>query len=162
MMTGRLEEAQVALERALELSPAGLLTRQNIADVLILQRRVDEALKAIQQLPAGSNRDARLALANFARGDAVEGDAILARLLAPGEALALDTQRAVDIAEVYAFKNDPEQAFKWLDFARRRADSKRKPTAGKELKWDLHTAPFLKALHADPRWKELLAAIDAQ
>jgi hypothetical protein len=27
---------------------------------------------------------------------------------------------------------------------------------------DFQTAPFLKTLHADPRWNELLAAIGAQ
>ena len=53
MMTGPLDEAQVELERALELSPAGAISRQNIAYVLLLQRRTDEALKVIRQLPAG-------------------------------------------------------------------------------------------------------------
>jgi tetratricopeptide (TPR) repeat protein len=162
MMAGHLDEAQVELERSLELSPAGLSTRQDITDVLILQRRTDEALKAIHQLPAGRSRDARLALAYFVRGDVVEGDAMLARLLAQGKAPGADSEVAVDIAGVYAVKNDPDQAFEWLDLARRRLDSEHVPTPGKELTWTLQTSPFLKTLHADPRWKELLAAADAQ
>ena len=162
MMTGPLDEAQVELERALELSPVGMVNRQNIAYVLLLQRRTDEALKVIRQLPAGHGRDAFLALAHFVRGDVVEGDAMLARLLAPGEAPGLDSGAAVEIAEVYVAKNDSDQAFKWLDFARRRAGRAGGPVSGKELRWNLHTAPFLKALHADPRWKELLAAIEKQ
>ena len=161
-MTGDLDEARVELERTLELSPAGMYTRHNIADVLILQRRTDEALKVIHQLPAGRHRDVRLALAYFARGDVVEGDAMLAHLLASGEAPGLDSEVPLNIAEVYAVKNDPDQAFKWLDFARRRLESKDVPIAGKELKWNLQMSPFLRALHADPRWNELLATIDAQ
>ena len=31
-----------------------------------------------------------------------------------------------------------------------------------ELRRNLHTAPFLKALHADPRWQELLERIEAE
>jgi TolB-like protein/DNA-binding winged helix-turn-helix (wHTH) protein/tetratricopeptide (TPR) repeat protein len=162
MMAGHLDEAQVELERSLELSPAGLSTRQDIADVLILQRRTDEALKVIGQLPAGRRRDVRLALAYFVRGDVVEGDAMLARLLAQGKTPGAGSEVALDIAGVYAVKNDSDQAFEWLGFARRRLDSEHVPTPGKELKWTLQTSPFLKTLHADPRWKELLAATDAQ
>jgi tetratricopeptide (TPR) repeat protein len=162
MMTGPLDEAQAELERALELSPAGVFNKQNIAYILILQRRTDEALRVIRQLPAGHDRDAFLALAYFVRGDVVEGDAMLARLLARGEAGGLDSEAAVGIAEVYATKNDPDQAFRWLAFARRGLGRAGVPISGKELRWMLHTAPFLKALHADPRWKELLATIDAQ
>jgi TolB-like protein/DNA-binding winged helix-turn-helix (wHTH) protein/TPR repeat protein len=161
MMTGPLDQAQVELERALELSPAGMFNRQNIAYVLLLQRRIDEALKVIRQLPAGHGRDAFLALAHFVRGDVIEGDAMLARLLARGETPRLDSEAAVQIAEVFAVRNDPDQAFKWLDSARGRLGSAGVPVSGKELRWNLHTAPFLKALHADPRWKELLAAIEA-
>jgi TolB-like protein/DNA-binding winged helix-turn-helix (wHTH) protein/cytochrome c-type biogenesis protein CcmH/NrfG len=162
MMTGHLDEAQVELERSLELSPASVSKRRDIADLLILQRRTDEALKAIQQLPAGRDRDVRLALAYFARGDDVEGDVILARLLGLGAAPGVDSQVPLDIAGVYAIKNDPDQAFKWLDFARRRSVSEGTPTECKELVWALQTATFLEPLHADPRWKELLAAIDAE
>ncbi len=161
-MTGDLDEARVELERTLELSPAGVYTRRNIADVLILQRRTDEALKVIQQFPAGRYRDARLALAYFARGDIVEGDAMLARLSAPGEAPGLDSEGAIAIAEVHAVKNDPDQAFEWLDVARQPSGSKHVRTQGKELKWNLQMAPFLKPLHADPRWNELLASIEVQ
>ena len=162
MMTGDLDGARAELERSLELSPAAATTKHNIAYVLILQRQTDEALKVIQQLPAGRRRDVCLALVHLVRGDVVEGDAVLARLLASSEASGLDAETAVKIAEVYAVKNDPDQAFKWLDSSRRRLLGNDRPVAGKELQWTLQTAPFLKPLHADPRWKELLASIDAR
>jgi hypothetical protein len=87
---------------------------------------------------------------------------MLARLLAPGEAPDLDSAAAVEIAEVYAARNDPDQAFKWLDFARLRLGKAGVQVPGKELRRNLHTAPFLKALHADPRWTELLGRIGAE
>lgn len=161
MMAGHLDEALAELERSLELSPAGKFRREDIADVLILQRQTDEAFKVLHQLPARPRRDVRLAAAYFVRGDVVEGDAMLARLVAQSNAPGANWEMAVDIAGVYAVKNDADQAFKWLDFARQRLESEHVPTPGKELKASMHTAAFLKTLHADPRWKELLAALDA-
>ena len=159
MMVGRLPEAQAELERALELSPAGVSMTADVADVLILQGRADEALKVISRMPAGYRRDQRFALAYFARGDVAEGDAMLARLLALAEKPDSDPTVAVAIAEVYAARNDPESAFKWLDTARRRSESQ---PGGLLPGWAMHEhlqiAPFLKSLHADPRWGELLAA----
>jgi TolB-like protein/DNA-binding winged helix-turn-helix (wHTH) protein len=159
MLVGRLPEAQAELERALELSPAGFRMTSSVADVLILQGRTDEALKVIARIPAGDDRDQRLALAYFARGDVDEGDAMLARLLALAEKPDSDATLAVDIAEVYAARNDPDTAFKWLDTARRRSASQ---PGGPLPAWAIHEelqlAPFLKSLHADLRWSELLAA----
>lgn len=161
MMTGHLDEALVEFERALELSPQGQFGKQDISDVLILQRRTDEAFKVIHQLPAGRPRDVRLAAAYFARGDVVEGDAMLAHLVAQGSAPGADSEMAVEIAGVYAVKNDPDQAFKWLALARPRLESENVATPCKELKESLQLAPFLMTLHADPRWKAQLAALDA-
>ena len=87
---------------------------------------------------------------------------MLARLLTLGEAPGLDSETAVNIAEVYAVKTDPDKAFKWLTSARRGLQSKDMLIAGKELMWALQAAPFLKPLHADPRWQELLSSIDVQ
>jgi serine/threonine-protein kinase len=161
MMAGHLDAARLELERSLELSPAGAITIHNLAYVLILQRRIDEAFKVIHQLPAGHHRDTCLALAYFVRGDVVEGDAMLARLLTLGEAPGADSDVALGIADVFAAKSDPDRAFKWLDLAHRRLHGG-VPMIEKEWKWSLQTAPFLKVLHADPRWNELLAAVEAQ
>jgi TolB-like protein/Flp pilus assembly protein TadD len=162
IMAGRLDEARAELERALELGPAGGFARENIAYVLILQRRTDEALKVIQPLPAGYAREQSLALAHFARGDVAEGDAALSRLLALGEAPGAGWEVASAIAEVHALKSDPDQAFKWLDLTRSRLASTGLPMPDRELMRNLRMSPFLKALHADPRWAKLLASLDAQ
>jgi TolB-like protein/DNA-binding winged helix-turn-helix (wHTH) protein/Tfp pilus assembly protein PilF len=161
-MTGQLGEAQTELERALELSPDAEVTIHNLAHTLILRGQIDDALDLIHQLPAGYRRDSCLALAHFVRGDVADGDAMLTRLLAQSEARSRDPAVALAIAEVYAARNDPEQAFKWLDLARRRWESEPGPMSAADMTRDVQTAPFLKTLHADPRWNELLAAIGAQ
>jgi TolB-like protein/DNA-binding winged helix-turn-helix (wHTH) protein/tetratricopeptide (TPR) repeat protein len=159
MMVGRLTEAQAELERALELSPAAVGVTGDMADLLILQGRADEALRVSSRMPAGYDRDRHLALAYFARGDVSEGNAMLARLFALAEKPDFDPPVAVAIAEVYAARNDPDHAFEWLDTARRRSRSQPGVLPARLLQDDLQFAPFLKALHADPRWGQLLAAV---
>jgi TolB-like protein/DNA-binding winged helix-turn-helix (wHTH) protein/tetratricopeptide (TPR) repeat protein len=157
-MAGRLPEAHAELERALELSPAAVVTTGNVADVLLLQGRADEALKVISRLPASHSRDRRFALAYFARGDVSEGNAMLARMLELAQKPDLDVGLAVAIAEVYAATNDADRAFKWLETARQRAVKQPVAWPGWLLDENLQMAPFLKPLHADPRWDEVVAA----
>lgn len=87
---------------------------------------------------------------------------MLARLLALGEAPDPAWGAALAIAELYAVRNDPDQAFKWLDITRWRLASTGMPVPDREMKRNLRMAPFLKPLHADPRWVALLASLDAQ
>lgn len=160
MMVGRLPEAQAEMERALELSPTSVNMATDIADVLILQGRADEALKVIARMPAGYRRDQRTALASFARGDVSEGNSLLARLLALAEKPGSDATVAVAIAEVYAARNDADRAFKWLDTAHRRSRSDPGLLPSWAMQETLQLAPFLKSLHADPRWRQLLSTLD--
>jgi thioredoxin-like negative regulator of GroEL len=159
-MVGRLPEAEAEFERALELSPAGTSMMEDIADVLILQGRMDEALNVIPRIPAGYLQDKRLALVHFARGEESQGNETLSRLLTLAQEPDSDPTVAMAVAEVYAARNETDNAFKWLDTARRRSKSQPK---SRLPPWAMHEnlqyAPYLKPLHADPRWRELLAAI---
>jgi TolB-like protein/DNA-binding winged helix-turn-helix (wHTH) protein/tetratricopeptide (TPR) repeat protein len=160
IMVGRLQEAEAELERALELSPAGLSMIEGVADVLILQGRVDEALNVIPRIPAGYLQDKRFAVVHFARGEESQGNEMLSRLLALAQEPDSDPTVAVAVAEVYAARNDADSAFKWLDTAHRRSKSQPKSRLPYwAMREDLLYTPFLKPLHADPRWRELLAAI---
>jgi TolB-like protein/DNA-binding winged helix-turn-helix (wHTH) protein len=160
MVVGRLPEAEAELERALELSPAGTYMIEGIADVLILQGRLDEALNVIPRIPAGYRQDKRFALVHLARGEESQGNAMLSRLLVLAQTPDSDPTVAVAVAEVYAARNDTDSAFKWLDTARRHSKSQPKSRLPRwSMREELQHAPFLKSLHADPRWRELLAAI---
>lgn len=157
MMVGRLPEAQTELERALELSPTAVSMTQDIADVLILQGRTDEALKVISRMPVDYRRDQRFALVYFARGEMSESNAMLAHLLALAAKPDFDPAVAIAIAGVYAARNDPDRAFKWLDSALSRGRRQTGVLLGWEMLENLQLAPYLKSLHTDPRWRELLA-----
>jgi tetratricopeptide (TPR) repeat protein len=159
MMVGRLAEAEAELQRALELSPASGYMIEGVADVLILQGRVDEALDVIPRIPAGYRLDQRLALIYFARGDENQGDAMLSRVIALAQTSDSDPAVAVAVAEVYAARNNADIAFKWLETARRRSASQPKgPLPIWTMAEYLQFAPHLKPLHADPRWRALLTA----
>jgi thioredoxin-like negative regulator of GroEL len=157
-----LPEAQAELERALELSPASVSTMTSVADVLLLQGRPDEAFEVVSRMPEGFVRDARRALVSFARGDAREGDEILARLQALTKDPDFDPAIAFAIAEVYAARKDLDRAFEWLGRARPR--TKRQVDKGPYwmLLENLRVSPHLKSLHLDPRWDELLEDVRAQ
>lgn len=158
MLAGRYPEAQAELERALELSPGSPHMKENVADVLIMQSRNDEALKVIAQLPSGYTRDQRLAIAYFARGEVDESDAAVARMIELAERPESDAMVPLTVAEVYSMRRDFDRAFEWLDKARLRAHG---PTAVTMPGWlvfeNLQVSSYLKPLHSDPRWKPLLA-----
>ncbi len=133
---------------------------EDVADVLIMQGRLDEALNVIPRIPAGYLQDKRFALVHFARGAESQGNALLSRLLALAQEPDSEPTVALAVAEVYAARNDTDSAFKWLDTARRHSENQPKSRLPRwAMSEDLHYAPYLKSLHADPRWRELLAAI---
>lgn len=153
---GQLDEALSEYRKVLEFNPdAGPEVEIEIARVLVLQRRYDEAQSAIAQLPEGKYRDHGLALLYQASGQLNGADAALKRLAAqPG-----DTMDSIRLAEVYAFRGMSEEAFASLQ-------EKRNALAldqdlGQQWIWyfqvEMRVSPFLKALHADPRWTDLMA-----
>jgi TolB-like protein/DNA-binding winged helix-turn-helix (wHTH) protein/tetratricopeptide (TPR) repeat protein len=153
---GRFEEAQVEFERALELSPASEELGIHIVQVLVMQRRTDEALTVIQHMPAGFARDQSLALTYHARGDSAEADAALARLIEVAERPDSNHEMAFAVAELYAMRAELDHAFQWLDVANRREKA-----AEFDTNWiaNLRLSPLLESLRADPRWQALLAAV---
>ena len=83
-----------------------------------------------------------LSCARWGQKRVAESDAALAELIA----LASETG-AYQIAEVYAYRNDKDRAFEWLERARRQRDAGL-PT--------LRADTLLPNLHSDPRWDEFL------
>ena len=78
--------------------------------------------------------------------DPKKGDAALAELLKTwGE------QAAFQIAEVYGFRGEVDNAFEWLDKAYAQRDS--------GLTW-IQGDPLLRNLTSDPRWDAFLRKMD--
>jgi hypothetical protein len=122
----------------------------DIVRILIFQRKYREALTAIQSLPGGEDRDQALALIHHAFDQDTAADAAIRRLTAAG-----GPGSAVRLAEIYANREDFDEAFKWINTAYDRL----RPDVWLYAEWiwvyQLHFSPFLNSLRADPRWQPL-------
>ena len=136
---GRLEEAEAALRRALQLQPEARNLHWGLSMVATLRGDLETALREaeLEQEPL---RDVALAIVRFARGEREEADAAL-------RALIEQARPAVTIAGVYAFRGEADLMFDWLN----RSYEQREPT----LVSALIGQPYLVRYYSDPRYVEL-------
>jgi tetratricopeptide (TPR) repeat protein len=109
---GRYDDAETNLQKTLELDNHATEVHATRALILLLQKRPQEALAEARQEPADWGRIQAEALANYDLGHRNESDGSLSQLLATHADAA-----ASQIAEVYAYRGEPDQAFHWLDRA---------------------------------------------
>jgi hypothetical protein len=81
------------------------------------------------------------------------GDAALASLITLAETSDSDLPLKLSIADVYAFRRDPDAAFQWLASAKQQAQEDRDGAVRWMLQEGLQLSPFLRSLSADPRWQ---------
>jgi TolB-like protein/Flp pilus assembly protein TadD len=135
----RLEEAEVAIRRAIDLQPGGVRLHFVLSEIEIRRGNAQAALAAAQQEPPGSVfRDAALVKALQSGNDHTAADAALKNLLDKGA-----SWDPYDVAQIYAMRNDADKTFEWLD----RAWSYRDP-AVHHLPYD----PFIGRYKDDPRF----------
>jgi len=143
---GRYEESQGALEKALDLNPHNVWFHETRGEVYLAQGRPQEALQEMEKEPAGFLHDLGMALAYHALGRHQESDAALANLtsLCPKDC-------AYQIAQVYAYRGEVDQAFEWLNRARNQHDG------GLML---IKTDLLLKSLRGDLRYAQMLKRLN--
>jgi TolB-like protein/Tfp pilus assembly protein PilF len=134
----RLDEAEQAIRRAIELQPAAAVNHQRLAIIQIQRGNAPAALEAAQQEPPGVWQDIALALARQIGGEPSAADAALRMLIEKH-----GTSFGYHVAEVYALRNDAKETFVWLD----RAWSSRDP--GIQL---LLYDPLILRYRDDPRF----------
>ena len=110
---------------------------------ILLQRHEPEAALQEMEAESESSRDLGLALVYFALGRRAESDRALARI-----ERAVPGVGELNVALVYAYRGELDQAFQWLD----RAVASRDINLGHRLKYD----PIFDRLRGEPRYKELL------
>jgi len=159
---GQLEEALVEFRKALELNPADEAgTGMDIARILVLLGRHDEAWQIIAGMPQGNERDYALALLDRAPGRRAEADAALGRLLVATEAASGvdEVELRVRLAEIDVLRGRHAEALEPLLAFRRKleADRDRPQHDQWALVDELSISPLLEPLHEDPRWAELTA-----
>jgi adenylate cyclase len=140
--TGQLDQAAADGKKALELNPDHWSSPYDLSRIYLLQRRAQDALPEIEHVHYAPWRAHLYALTYYALGRKKESDAALNELIAKYYA-----SNAFEIATIYAFRNQTDEAFEWLD----RAYAQRDPSL-----MSTRVEPLLKSLHNDPRFAALL------
>ena len=142
---GALDAAVADFKRSLELSPDAP-SHGFLADIYVLQGRPQDALAEIEQERGVGSQLGDYAIAYHALGREKESDTALQELITK-----YPTTEPFQIAEVYAFRNQPDEAFKWLDRAYAERDNGVVSTK---------VDPLLKSLHNDPRYVAFLKKLN--
>jgi hypothetical protein len=106
-----------------------------------MQGRPQDALREVDQVQWAALRIRMHAMAYHALGREIESDAALRELIEK-----LHSSAAFSIATVYAFRNQRNEAFQWLDRAYAQHDTGLITTK---------VEPLLNNLHSDPRFAAL-------
>jgi hypothetical protein len=118
----------------------------NLSLIYLLQGRPQDALPEIEHVHYADYRAYLYALMYYAFGRKEESDAALQELMTKYHA-----SNAFEIAMIYAFRNQTDEAFEWLD----RAYAQRDPSL-----MATKVAPLLKNLHSDPRFAAFLKKLN--
>src|SRR5689334_3635255 len=110
-LVGQLDAAAAHIRKALELSPDVWPGPIVLSQIYLLQGRPQDALPEIKLVRNDPSRTCLYAIAYYALGRKKESDAALSELIAKYQ------RNAYQIAEVYAFRNQSDEAFEWLDRA---------------------------------------------
>src|SRR5713226_79148 len=143
---GKLDAAEADYKKARELRPDDFLSSTFLSEINVMQGRPQDALPEIERVRVDPVRVFLYAIAYHALGREKESDTALRELIAKYQ--AIDPYL---IAEIYAFRNQSDEAFEWLD----RAYAKRVDGLI-ATKVD----PLLKSLHNDPRFAALLKQLN--
>ena len=118
MPLGRLDEAEQAIGKAIELEPGGVYSHHLLTIAKVLRKDPHGAQKAAEAEQEGPWRDFALALAAQIAPDRASADAALQACIddhAGGY--------AIQIAEVYAVRGEPDRMFDWLQRAWKARDT---------------------------------------
>jgi TolB-like protein/Tfp pilus assembly protein PilF len=142
---GRLEEAEAAARRALEVAPTAPFGHYVLGDVLLHRGQSDAALTEFSKETVEAARLGGSAMAYFALGRKADSDAALA------QAINSRASRPFNIARVYGFRDEADEALKWLERAYAEKDSvlcivKGDP-AFKKIEGDARYKAFLKKMN---------------
>ena len=137
-VTKHFAEARAEFPRVVELNPAAPWAHAGLGLSYLLENKFEEAATAAQGEAGEWAQLLIVACARWGQKRIPESDAALAELTAKDSETA-----AYQIAEVYAYRNDRDRAFEWLERARRQRD----PGLA-----SLRKDPLLVNLRKDSRW----------
>lgn len=139
---GHYDAAVKQFRNALELSPEYPFAHAAISMVYLVQGKTDSALHEIRLEPDSGWRSAYHALINFELGNKTQADKELQAFIAAGA-----DDWAYQIAENYAWRNEADKAFYWLERAHNQRDGGLDEILGN---------PLFDKIREDPRFDVLL------
>jgi serine/threonine-protein kinase len=142
LFSGQFAEAREPLNRSLEISPVQSIVPMLLGSTYLLEKNPTAALAIFERSSSDMFRRFGLALAAHDLGRAEESQRALDSLIARDADSA-----AFQIAMVYAWRGDKDQAFQWLERAYRQHDG------GLSV---LKVNPVVRPLRGDPRYTALL------
>jgi tetratricopeptide (TPR) repeat protein len=142
VMSERFDEAAASFQLALDLAPKAGLNHAFLAITRLLQGRGQEDLEVAEAESHDVFRNLALAMILHAQGRAAESEAALQTLIS-----GFGWTAAYQVAEAYAYRNEVDKAYEWLE----RAYEQRDPGVTYSA-----TDVLLRSLHADPRWQPFL------
>jgi TolB-like protein/Tfp pilus assembly protein PilF len=147
MLSGmdRLDEAEQAVRRAIELQPATPSPYYQLTVIMVQRGQVEAALASAQRGPPGVWQDIALTLARQIGSDQKAADDTLKTLIDQH-----GTEAPFQIAQIYALRRDPGAMFTWLDRARASRDG-----GMRYLLYD----PFIGRFTKDERFAPLCRAV---
>ena len=138
----RLDEAMSTLQAGARIAPGQIKIHFALGQVALAQKRPDEAYAYNEDEQAPWYRLTGQAIIEDARGNRAAADAALAELIKSYAHTAL-----AQIAEIYAQRDDRDNAYKWIERGIAERDS-----GVRWLKFD----PLYAPLRADPRYPLML------
>jgi tetratricopeptide (TPR) repeat protein len=141
---GQMDSAIESFRTALTLNPSAEALHGQMGRAILLKGEPEAALASIQQEPSDWAL-IELPLVYYALGRVDESDAVLAELIEKYE-----REAAVNIAAIYAYRSQRDQAFNWLN----RAVAENDPGLSEVL-----NDPLFSSLYDDPRWQSFLERI---
>jgi TolB-like protein/Flp pilus assembly protein TadD len=141
-LRGNSREAEATMRRALDIRPTYAYGHYNLGLIFLERGDRDGALSEMQQETIDDGKQQGLALVYYALGRKADADAALAALIKEQA-----DKSALDIAQVFAFRGQSDEAMHWLD----RAYAQKDP-------WLFHIKGdwLMKGLEADLRYKAFL------
>jgi DNA-binding winged helix-turn-helix (wHTH) protein/tetratricopeptide (TPR) repeat protein len=156
-LAGRFDESRTEFANIHALNPSRhgphTSTHAMIGQALLLQGNHRAALGYAETLSAGYARAQLEALAYFSLGRDAEAAAALQRLSA-----MVPDHLAYLVAEVHAYRGEPDAAFTWLQRSAHLEATGCEPEECWPRAW-VPVLPLLRPLHADQRWTELSALL---
>jgi tetratricopeptide (TPR) repeat protein len=140
--SGQLAEAELAIGKCLELNPQQLHVHMDLGLLFLDRGKPDSALAEMMNEPEPAWKGYGLAIAFHALGRKSDADNTLATFIHEYR-----NDWAYQIASIYAYRNEKEKAFEWLERAYIQRDG--------GLTY-IKTDPTLRNIRSDPRFNEFL------